>query len=59
MSRIIKFEVVIHGESKIVDTLTEAEKLISRTDYSDFEPCYILRKEYSRQGNLLDTYIIF
>lgn len=58
MSRIVKFEVVIHGEPVEVANLKEAEDKMRKIEQSDFAPSYIVRKEYSRQGNLLDEIMI-
>ena len=58
MSKIIKFEVVVHGEPVEVANLKEAEDRMRRIEQSDFAPSYIVRKEYSKQGNLLEEIMI-
>jgi len=59
MNLVVKYEVVIYGQSKIVETLQEAENLMRRHEYSDFAPSYILKKEYTKRGKLLDVIVIF
>jgi hypothetical protein len=58
MSRIIKFEVVVHGQPVQVNDLKEAEDRMRRVEQSDFAPSYIVRKEYSNQGNLLEEVMV-
>jgi hypothetical protein len=58
MSRIIKFEVIVHGEPVQVGSLKEAEDRMRRVEQSDFSPSYIVRKEYSNQGNLLEEVMV-
>lgn len=58
MSKIIKFEVVVHGEPVMVSSLKEAEDRMRRIEQSDFAPSYIVRKEFTTQGELLEEIMI-
>ncbi len=58
MSRIIKFEVVVHGQPVQVNDLKEAEDRMRRVEQSDFAPSYIVRKEFSKQGTLLEEVMV-
>lgn len=58
MSRVIKYEVVVHGEPVQVNNLKEAEDRMRRLEQSDFAPSYIVRKEFSKQGTLLEEVMV-
>ena len=58
MSRVIKYEVVVHGEPVQVGSLKEAEDRMKRVEQSDFSPSYIVRKEFSKQGTLLEEVMV-
>jgi hypothetical protein len=56
--RVIKYEVIVCGEVIKVENLKEAEDRLKRHELSDFAPSYILRKEFSQKGNLLDVIMV-
>jgi hypothetical protein len=56
--RVIKYEVVVCGETVKVQDLKEAEAKLKRHEQSDFAPSYIVRKEYSHKGNLLEEVMV-
>lgn len=58
MSRIIKFEVHLNGQVYQCETKTEAEKKLNSSEKIDFFYSYIVRKEYSKFGNLLDEVFV-
>jgi hypothetical protein len=56
--RIIKYEVVVNGQVHPAETLTEAEKKLNSLEKLEILPYYILRKEYSERGRLLEEYYV-
>lgn len=60
MSRIIKYEVVVCGVPVEVKNLKEAESKLKRHEVSDSitDVTYIVRKEYSRRGNLMEEIMV-
>lgn len=58
MSRVIKYEVHLNGQVYHCETKPEAEKKLNSSEKIDFFYSYIVRKEYSRFGNLLDEIFV-
>jgi hypothetical protein len=56
--RVVKYEVIVHGVPVAVNNLQEAEKRMNGIEQSDFAMSYILRKEYSKTGKLLDEIMV-
>jgi hypothetical protein len=54
----IELYVILYGEEHKVTTLKEAEDRMRRHELSDFHPSYILRKEYSKSGKLLNEIMV-
>lgn len=58
--RTIEYDIII-GD-KVIQTTTdpkEAEKILYKYEISDFGMNYILRREYSQAGKLLDQIMMF
>ena len=58
MSRVIKYEVHLNGQVYQCETKPEAEKKYGSAEKIDFFYSFIVRKEYSRQGNLLEEIMV-
>lgn len=54
----VKFEVVINEDVIEVSDLKEAESRLKRVEQNDFYIPYILKKEYSKSGKLLNQFLI-
>jgi hypothetical protein len=54
----VKFQVVINNEVVDASSLKEAESRLKRIEQNDFFIAYIVRKEYSKNGKLLNEYFI-
>jgi len=54
----VKFLVVINEEMIEASSLKEAESRLKRVEQNDFYIPYILRQEYSKNGKLLNQFLI-
>lgn len=58
VSNIVKFEVIVHGEIFNVNSIKEAEDKMKRIEQSDFNPSYIIKKVFSKSGDLLEEIMV-
>jgi hypothetical protein len=56
--RIVEYEVIVNGVPVKVKDMNEADKKMNSIDQSDFAISYIVRKEYSKDGKLLDEILV-
>jgi hypothetical protein len=56
--RVIKYVVIVWGEGHEVGSLKEAEDKLKRHEQSDFAPSYIVRREFSQSGKLLEEIMV-
>lgn len=59
MANTFEYEVVIYGETQPVSSYKEAEDKIKRIEHSDFSVSYIVKKEFSPSGKLVEIYAVF
>ena len=54
--RNLKYEVIFNDTSIEVKSLKEAENKLKSIGRSEFDMCYILIKEYDKDGKLIETW---
>jgi hypothetical protein len=58
MKNNFEYEVIIYGQPIQVKDLKEAQDRMKRVEYSDFAVSYIVRKEYTPNGKLVEEVMI-
>jgi hypothetical protein len=54
----VEFGVVLYGEYFQVASLPEAENRMKRHEPSDLQPSYIVRRGYSKNGQLIEEVMV-